>query len=176
MRKRTSECRTAEIGPGGSPERHRTRAGYRDAVRQSKTIGGWRQKVSRRSDPTYSAPRNANLSNNPHRRNICFFGHERRFAAHQPISALGQKRTSLELFDYLAGALLEMCGHVKTKRASGLQIDRQLESDRSLHVTFAWLLVLKNAINIRRRAPKIIGQVISVGQQASEFSEDGGMD
>src|SRR5262249_16791223 len=105
MRKRTSECRTAEIGPGGSPERHRIRAGYRDAVRQLKTIGGWRQKVSRRSDPTYSAPRNANLSNNPHRRNICFaherhfaepmsaLGHKQTYAVHNVMSALGQKRT-----------------------------------------------------------------------------------
>jgi len=71
--------------------------------------------------------------------------------------ALGQKRTLLDLFDHLVGALLEMYRHLKTKRLSGLQIDHQLEFDRSLHGKFAWLLALKNAINIRRRTPKIIG-------------------
>src|SRR5262245_63384717 len=51
--------------------------------------------------------------------------------------------------------------HVKAKRLSGFQIDHQLEFDRSLHRKLTWLLAFKNAINIRRRAPKIIGQIIS---------------
>ena len=84
------------------------------------------------------------------------------------MSALcSNRRTSPCSFDHLIGALLEMYRHVKAKRLSGFQIDHQLEFDRGLHGKLPWLLALKNAINIRRRAPKIIGQVISVGQQAA---------
>ena len=64
-----------------------------------------------------------------------------------------------------------MYRHLKAKRLGGFQIDHQLEFDRGLHGKLAWLFALKNAINIGRRAPKIIGQVISVGQQAADFSE-----
>jgi hypothetical protein len=71
------------------------------------------------------------------------------------------------LFDHFVGALLEMYRHVKAKRLSGFQIDHQLEFDRSLHGKLAWPLALKNAINIRRRAPIIIELVNSVGQQAA---------
>src|SRR5262245_21503937 len=88
------------------------------------------------------------------------------------MSGKGEKRTSPCSFDHLIGALLEMYGHVKAKRLSGFQIDHQLEFDWSLHGKLACFFALKNAIKIRRGAPKIIGQVISVGQQAAEFSED----
>jgi hypothetical protein len=88
------------------------------------------------------------------------------------MSAKGQERTLPCSLDQFIGALLEMCRHVKAKPLSGFQIDHELEFDRSLHGKPAWFLALKNAINIRRRASKIIGQIISVGQQAAEFSED----
>src|SRR6516165_7547748 len=71
------------------------------------------------------------------------------------------------LFDHGIGALLEMDRHVEAKRLSGFQIDHQLEFDWSLYRKLTWLLAFKNAINIRRRAPEIIGQIISVGQQAT---------
>src|SRR5215831_13020599 len=83
----------------------------------------------------------------------------------------GPKADIRRLFDHRIGALLEMDRHVKAKRLSGFQIDHQLEFDRSLYGKLTWLLASKNAINIRRRAPKIIGQIISVGQQAADFSE-----
>src|SRR5262249_11299177 len=66
------------------------------------------------------------------------------------------------LFDYLVGALLEMHRHDKADRLGGFQIDHELEFDRSLHGKLTWLLALKNAIDIRRRTPKIIDRVASV--------------
>jgi len=52
------------------------------------------------------------------------------------------------------------------------QVNCQLEFSRSLDRKLSRLLSFKNAVDIRRRAPKIISQVISVGQQTAEFSED----
>src|SRR5215831_8179065 len=108
------------------------------------------------------------------------------------MSALGQKQTSVDvwamsalppkadirtqswnvrfvpkadigwLFDYLVGALLEMHRHDKADRLGGFQIDHELEFDRSLDGKLTWLLALKNAIDIRRRTPKIIDRVASV--------------
>src|SRR5215813_11467154 len=91
--------------------------------------------------------------------------------AAQAYVCFGPKADIRQLFDHRIGALLEMDRHIKAKRLSGFQIDHQFEFDRSLHGKLTWLLALKNAINIRRRAPEIIGQIISVGQQAAEFSE-----
>ena len=97
--------------------------------------------------------------------------HEHRLSLFRPID-IWPDLFWLGLFDHLIGALLEMYRHVKAERLGGFQIDHQLEFDRGLHGKLARFLALKNAIDIRRRAPKIIGQVISVGQQAAEFSED----
>jgi hypothetical protein len=69
------------------------------------------------------------------------------------------------LIDHLVGALLEMQWHVETERLGGLKVDHQLELDRGLDGKLARLRALENAIDIRRRAPKIIDLVISVGQQ-----------
>src|SRR5665811_483744 len=60
---------------------------------------------------------------------------------------------------------------VEAERLGGLEIDHQLELDRGLDGKLARLDALEDAIGIGRRAPKIIGHVISVGQQAAEFSE-----
>src|SRR3954449_10800410 len=84
-------------------------------------------------------------------------------------------RTSLRLallFDHCVGALLELNGYIEAERLGGLEIDHQLELDRSLDGKLARLGALEDAIGIRRRAPKIIDHVISVGQQAAEFSEE----
>ena len=76
------------------------------------------------------------------------------------------------LFDHLIGALLQLPGHVEAERLGGLEVDHQLELDRGLDRKLARLRALEDAIGIGRRAPKIIDQVISVGQQAAEFSEE----
>jgi hypothetical protein len=75
------------------------------------------------------------------------------------------------LFNHLVGALLKMQSHVEAERLGGLEVDHQLELDRGLDGKLARLRALEDAIDIGRRAPKIIGQVISVGQQAAECSE-----
>ena len=66
--------------------------------------------------------------------------------------------------------------HVEAERLGGLEVDHQLELDRGLDGKLARLRALEDAIGIARRAPIIIEQVISVGQQAAEFSEDNGTD
>jgi len=75
-------------------------------------------------------------------------------------------------FDHLVGALLKMQRHVEAERLGGLEIDRQFVLDWNLNGKLARLRALQNLIHIRRRAPKIIALVISVGQQAAEFSEE----
>ena len=62
--------------------------------------------------------------------------------------------------------------HLEAERLGGLEVDHQLELGRGLDGKLARLLALEDAIGIGRRAPKIINQVNSVGQQAAEFSED----
>src|SRR5260221_10003112 len=72
--------------------------------------------------------------------------------------------------DHFVSALLEEHWHVEAERLGGLEVDHQLELDRSLNGKLARLLSLEDAIGIDSRAPKIIGQVNAVGQQAAEFS------
>jgi hypothetical protein len=43
------------------------------------------------------------------------------------MSALGQKRTSLDLFDHLVGATLYRLRHVNAKCLGGLEVDDQLD-------------------------------------------------
>src|SRR5215831_5088155 len=62
--------------------------------------------------------------------------------------------------------------HVEAERLGGLDVDRQLELDRKLDGKLARFRAIQNFIHIRRRTPKIIALVISVGQQAAEFNEE----
>src|SRR5262249_25860653 len=50
-------------------------------------------------------------------------------------------------------------------------VDHQLEFDRGLDWKLSRSLALEDAIDVRRCAPKIIDQVISIGQQAADRSE-----
>jgi hypothetical protein len=72
------------------------------------------------------------------------------------------------LLNHLVGAVVELHWHVLAERLGGLEIDHQLELDWGLDGKFARLRALEDAIGIGRRAPKIIGEVTSVGQQAAE--------
>ena len=62
--------------------------------------------------------------------------------------------------------------HVEAERLGGLEVDHQLKLDWGLDGKLARLRALEDAIGIGRCAPKIIGQVKSVGQQAADFSEE----
>src|SRR5262245_22974533 len=53
--------------------------------------------------------------------------------------------------------------YFKAERPGGLQIDDKLEFDGGLNGKVARLFALQDAIRIGRRAPKIIGPVLSVG-------------
>jgi hypothetical protein len=54
--------------------------------------------------------------------------------------------------------------HVETERFGGLEIDRHFVLDWRLDRELARLRAVEDAIGIDRGAPKIIGQVNSVGQ------------
>ena len=104
-------------------------------------------------------------------------GQKRTCAVQQGMSALCQKRThapqQTDLYSITSSARCwSMQRHVEAERLGGLEIDHQLELDRGLDGKLARLRALEDAIGIGRRAPKIIEQVISVGQQAAEFSEE----
>src|SRR6516162_1085367 len=75
-------------------------------------------------------------------------------------------------FNHLVGGHLQRQWHGKTERFGGLEVDHQLELDWGLDGKIARLLALEDAIGIGRRAPKVIGHVNSVGQQAAKFSEE----
>src|SRR6478609_9010847 len=96
---------------------------------------------------------------------------KRTCAAQTVMSALGQKRTSLGLFEHLVSEREQFRRDIQSERFGGLAIDYQLELDRGLDRKLGRLRILEDAIGIGRRAPKIIDQVTSVGQQAAEFSE-----
>src|SRR5262245_30865695 len=61
--------------------------------------------------------------------------------------------------------------HVEAECLGGLEVNNKLELDRGLDWKLARSSTLEDAIDIRRRTPKIIDQVISVGQQAADCSE-----
>src|SRR5260370_15140062 len=81
-------------------------------------------------------------------------------------------RSKIPLFDHLVGALLEKPRHVQAERLGSLEVDDQLELNRGLDGKLVWLFALQYAIGISRCTPKIIVHVISIGQQAAEFSTD----
>jgi hypothetical protein len=59
----------------------------------------------------------------------------------------------------------------EAERLRRLEVDHHLELDRGLDWKLARFRALEDAIDIRRRAPKIIDQVISIEQQAADCSE-----
>ena len=75
------------------------------------------------------------------------------------------------LFDHLVGKGEQLVGHGKAERLCGLEVDHQLELDWGLDGELARFLALEDAIDIRRRSPKIIDQVSAIGQQTADFNE-----
>ena len=62
--------------------------------------------------------------------------------------------------------------HVESKHLRGLEVDDQLELDRSLDRKLARARASENTIDIGRPAPIIVDDVVSVGQQAAEFNKE----
>ena len=74
------------------------------------------------------------------------------------------------LFDHLVGDRKHARRNGQAEGPGSLEVDHQLELDRGLDWKLVRFRALEDAIDIRRRAPKIIDQVISVGQQAADCS------
>src|SRR5262245_26588795 len=66
------------------------------------------------------------------------------------------------LFNHLVGALLEMERNVEAERLGCLEVDDQIELDRSLDGKITRLRALEDTIGIGRRPLKIIELVIPV--------------
>jgi hypothetical protein len=82
------------------------------------------------------------------------------------------RRNKTASLDHLVRAQQQRLRDGEAELLRGLEVDHQLVLDRRLHRKVAWLRTLEDEIDINRRAPKIIGQVNSVGQEAAEFSEE----
>src|SRR5262249_28637039 len=91
---------------------------------------------------------------------------KRTCAVHQTMSALGQKRTSLVLFDYLVGTVEQRRWDREAERLGGFEIDHQLVFRRSLHGKISRFFALKDAINVRCASPVQVQGVKTVGHQA----------
>ena len=98
-------------------------------------------------------------------------GQKRTCALQLGMSALCQKRTFLYLFDHLvsAGKYCRRNGEAHCFR--GLEVDHEFVLGRRLHRQVGRLLALEDAVNLRRRLPKIVGHIRPVRQQATVSRE-----
>src|SRR4029453_9020249 len=100
---------------------------------------------------------------------ICpLYSRKRTFAVQLGMSALGQKRTSLSLFDHFIGCVEQRRRHGEAKRFRGLEVDYQLELDGGLDGKLTWFRALEDAISIRRRTPVLIENIRAVRDQAAD--------
>src|SRR5262249_46301107 len=88
------------------------------------------------------------------------------------ISGREQTQQGGSLFDHTVGAGEQRIGEGKTECLRGLEIDRHPELDWQLDWQVVWLGAFQDAIDIRRGAWVIIEHFVSVGQQATDFSEE----
>ena len=75
------------------------------------------------------------------------------------------------LLNHVVGALLELHRHVQSERLRGLQVDHKLELDRSLDGKIARFPAAQHTIHICCCKSKLIPLLVSVAQEAAEFSE-----
>src|SRR5262245_47372975 len=59
-----------------------------------------------------------------------------------------------------------------TKRLSGFEIDRQLKLGWRLHRHVGWLLALEDTIDIAGRLPERVGDIRTIGDQATGSDEE----
>src|SRR5262245_38887255 len=84
---------------------------------------------------------------------------------------LALRQTTL-LLDDLIGTLLELPGHVEAERLGGLHVDHQLKFDRGLNGKVADFSAPEDTVEIRRRAPIIVGNVVSVRHQTAKAGKE----
>ena len=77
---------------------------------------------------------------------------------------------SRRLFDHFVGERKQLVWNLEAQRLGGLEVDHQLELDRSLNGKLARLRALEDAIGVGCCTPIIVDEIISVGQQATDFS------
>src|ERR1700730_15568835 len=75
------------------------------------------------------------------------------------------------LFDHLVGEHEQLIRNIQAERFRGLEVDRHFELHRGLNRKLAWLCAFEDAIDIGRRTAMVVDYVISIGQQATDFSE-----
>ena len=66
------------------------------------------------------------------------------------------------LFDHLVGGREQRLWYSHTERLRGLEIDNQFEFGRRLYGQFRRLLALEDAIDVARRAAKLIDLIASI--------------
>ena len=81
------------------------------------------------------------------------------------MSALCQKQTSADLFDYLLGQHEEVVWHFDPERLGGFEIDDELEFGRLLHRDVAGLGPAQNLIDQLGGTPKQAWIAWPIGQQ-----------
>src|SRR5262245_54484523 len=73
-------------------------------------------------------------------------------------------------FDHLVRAGEQSGRDFDAERPRGFEVEHQLELDGGLDRKLARLLALEDAVDVAGRPPIIIEHVISVGQEATDFS------
>src|SRR5262245_28316827 len=104
---------------------------------------------------------------NSRKRSSPLYPQKRTCAVQQPMSALGQKRTSCHLFDHLIGTVEQRGGDVEAERFGRFEIDHQHVLVRRLHRQISWLLALEDAVDVTGRAAVLVDDIGSVGDQAA---------
>src|SRR6516225_309427 len=92
------------------------------------------------------------------------------------MSALGQKQTSADLFDYLVGQHEEVVWHFDPERPCGCKIDSEVEFGRLLDRYIAGLGATQNLVDDFGSAPEHIREVWSVGHQNTGLDKLAGAD